>query len=144
MTTREQIYGGLFSLLAGSASFTTTSRKFKHFADTNAADMPYLTMAQLHETIKNNGSGLPPSKEFHVEAYVYCAADQSATGATPSSMINPLLDAIEAALAPGVNGKQTLGGLVYHAHISDTITIEDGAIAGIAIAIIPILIRVTQ
>ena len=144
MTTRESIYSALYNLLHASASFASASRKFKMYTDLNASDFPALTMAQIHESYKNNGTGLPPSKTFNCEVYVYCSVDQSATGASPASQINTLLDAIDAALAPGPNGRQTLGGLVWNTNIDNTINIEDGTVAGVAIAIIPIIIRVTQ
>jgi hypothetical protein len=62
-------------------------------------------------------------------------------------VLNPLLDAIAAALAPTgadlVAGAQTLGGLVKHCWISGAIETDEGALGGQAVAIVPVEILVT-
>ena len=57
-------------------------------------------------------------------------------------MLNPLLDAVVAALAPGgadlaVNA-QTLGGLVSHCWLAGKIETDEGALGGQAVAILPV------
>jgi hypothetical protein len=59
----------------------------------------------------------------------------------PATVLNPLLDAVEAALAPsGVTGVQDLGlpATVQHAYIAGKIETDEDALGNQAIAIIPV------
>ena len=63
-------------------------------------------------------------------------------------MLNPLLDAIEAALAPQAGGDLaanvvTLGGLAYQAWINGKIETDEGTLGGQSVAIVPIRIVVS-
>ena len=145
MATREQIYIALFNKAAAAAAFGLTSRKLRLWSEVRAADMPALFMSELNEGYKLNGSGIPPSKEFSVELYLYAPVERVPVGAAPVSPLNDILDAIEAALGPSLaTGRQDLGGLVYNAYIENSITKDDGSLGEIAVAIIPITIRVTK
>lgn len=67
-------------------------------------------------------------------------------GSNPgSSVLNPMLDAIEAALAPtGPSGYQTLGGLIIDCRIEGEIikVLGDEDPSGVCGAVIPIMILV--
>ena len=77
-----------------------------------------------------------------VDFYVYGQAPDELTA--PATVLNPLLDAIEAALAPPASSNvQTLGGLVCHAWIAGKIETDEGALGGQAVAIVPIEILVS-
>ncbi|MGH6980094.1 MAG: hypothetical protein ACREFC_02705 [Stellaceae bacterium] len=141
---REPIYQALFALLAGASGFATASRRLRHWSDVAAAEQPALFLAQKSETAEQR-RGLPTKWICDVDAYVYCHAPDDATAAT--TVLNPLLDAIEAALAPGAGADlaanaQTLTGLAYQAWINGKIETDEGTLGGQAVAIVPIRITV--
>jgi hypothetical protein len=70
--------------------------------------------------------------------------DQIAAGVTPISLLNPLIDAVDAALkrSPISNG-QTLGGLVSHCYIDGKTMKDDGDFDGNGTAVIPVKILAT-
>jgi hypothetical protein len=143
--TREPIYEALFALLAGSASFVTTSRRLRHWSDVAAAEQPALFMAQKSETAEQK-RGLPTKWICDVDAYVYCHALDELTA--PTTVLNPLLDAVEAALAPQAGGDLaantlTLGGLAYQAWINGKIETDEGTLGGQSVAIVPLRIIVS-
>jgi len=138
--TREPIYAALFGLLASAAPFATASRRLRHWSDVAAVEQPALFMAQKSETAEQR-PGLPAKWLCDVELYIYCHAPDE-RGA-PAGILNPLLDAVEAALAPDtVTNIQTLGGLAYQACISGKIETDEGTLGGQSVAIVPIRITV--
>ena len=137
---REPIYAALLTKL-NVAAFNTASRRFRMFTDVANPDMPALFLMQKDE-IATVVPGLNTVWTIQAEAAIYVSvtADPSAP---PSSILNPLLDAVEAALAPSpVTNKQTLGGLVQHCCISGPIRIDEAINGDVSIAIIPIEIKV--
>lgn len=137
---REPIYEALFALLSGAADFTTSSRRLRHWSDVGPAEQPALFMVQKSETAERK-NGLPPKWRALVDVFVYVHAPDEAT--PPSTALNPLLDAIEAVLAPGRAGAvQTLGGLVEHAWIAGKIETDEGVLGGQSVAIVPVEILV--
>jgi hypothetical protein len=140
---RETIYGALFAKLQGAASFKTASRRLRHWGDLQPGEQPALFQAQKDETA-HRARGLPPKWTLNLDIYVYAQAPDDTTA--PSTVLNPLLDSIEAALAPAgadlATGVQTLGGLVSHCWISGKITTDEGVLGGQAVAIVPIEIVV--
>jgi len=140
---REPIYGALFAKLAAAANFVTASRRLRHWADVGPAEQPALFQAQKSETAKH-ARGLPPRWTIEIDLYIYAQAPDELTA--PASVLNPLLDAVEAALATGgadlATGTQTLGGLVSHCWIAGKIQTDEGVLGGQAVAIVPIEIVV--
>jgi hypothetical protein len=141
--TREPIYAALFSLVADAAGFATASRRLRHWSDVGAAEQPALFLAQKSETAEQK-RGLPTKWVCDLDAYVYCHAPDERT--SPATVLNPLLDAIEVALAPlggdtAVNA-QTLGGRAWQAWITGKIETDEGTLGGQAVAIVPIRIVV--
>jgi hypothetical protein len=134
---REPVYAALFALLADAAPFVTTSRRLRHWSDVGPAEQPALFMVQKSETA-DPVKGLPTKWKALVDLYLYVQSTDTDTA--PASLLNPLLDAIEAALAPGVNagGVQTLGGLALHAWIAGKIETDEGVLGGQTVAIVPI------
>jgi hypothetical protein len=85
---------------------------------------------------------LPPKRTLDTQIWVYTDVGKD-PNAIPETALNTLLDAIEAALAPGVmSGVQTLGGLVSHAWIEGEIEQFPGVLDGVALAIIPVRVLV--
>lgn len=138
MINREAIYAALFSRLQNIPGFNTTSRRLRHWNDVASSERPALFQAQGHETAKpgDPARGLPTKWTLAVDLYVYVSTTDQAA---PGSAINPLLDAIEAALAPeGMATAQTLGGLVEHCWIEGRIDTDEGTLGSQAVAIVPI------
>ena len=142
--TREPIYEALFALLSGAAEFATASRRLRHWSAVDPAEQPALFQVQKRETAKA-AEGSPTQWRAEIDVYVYCQAADDET--PPASALNPLLDAIEAALAPKgadlASGTQTLGGLVKHCWIAGAIETDEGALGGQAVGIVPLEILVT-
>lgn len=142
--TREPIYAALFALVSGAAPFATASRRLRPWSVVEPAEQPALFQVQKRETAKA-AEGSPTSWCAEVDLYIYCQAPDDETA--PATVLNPLVDAIEAALAPAgrdlPGGTQTLGGLARHCWISGAIETDEGALGGQAVAIVPIEILVT-
>jgi hypothetical protein len=140
---REPIYAALFATVATAVNFVTASRRLRHWGDVGPAEQPALFQAQKSETAKRT-RGLPPRWTLEVDLYIYAQAPDELTA--PATVLNPLLDAVDAALAPGgadvATGTQTLGGLVSHCWIAGKIQTDEGVLGGQAVAIVPIEIMV--
>jgi hypothetical protein len=138
---REPIYAALFTLVAGAASFVTISRRLRHWSDIGAAEQPALFMIQKSENAEERRP-LPVKWRASVDLYLYAQAPDELT--SPATVLNPLLDAVEAALAPDPVGHvQTLGGLVSHCWIAGRIQTDEGVLGGQAVAIVPVEILVS-
>ncbi|HLI20183.1 MAG TPA: hypothetical protein VKV32_03635 [Stellaceae bacterium] len=138
--TREPIYAALFALVSSCADFVTVSRRLRHWSDVGAAEQPALFQIQKSEAAEERAS-LPPKWRAAVDLYIYAQAPDEVT--PPATIVNPLLDAIEAALAPDpFTNVQSLGGLVSHCWIAGKIMTDEGVLGGQAVAIVPIEILV--
>jgi hypothetical protein len=143
--TREQISIAFFSLVAGAANFTATSRRFVHWDQVNETQMPFLTMLKTGEVRSRQTEGLPTlTINAHVFLYLSAGMDPEEI---PDMAMNTLLDAIDAAVAPSgadaINSnKQTLGGLVAHCYPFGPVFIDTGDVDGKAVAAIPFQILV--
>jgi hypothetical protein len=138
---REPIYTALFALVAGAASFVTIGRRLRHWSDVGAAEQPALFMTQKSENAEER-QPLPVKWRASVDLYLYAQAPDELT--SPATVLNPLLDAVEAALAPDPVGHvQTLGGLVSHCWIAGRIQTDEGVLGGQAVAIVPVEILVS-
>jgi hypothetical protein len=139
MISREPIYAALFDLVAQAGGFVTAERRLRHWSDVAPAEQPALFMAQKSETAVVKALGAPTVWTLHVELYLY--AHSSDSYLSPASVLNPLVDAVEAALAPSAaTGLQDLGlpSMVQHATIAGKIETEEGVLGDQAIAIIPV------
>jgi len=138
--TRETVYAAVFALVSSVSGFNTASRKVRHWADVAPPEQPALFQVQKMESYEPTPR-LPPKRRFSVDLYLYAHSDDPSIA--PSSILNPLIDAVEAALAPDpVDGLQTLGGLVEHAWISTRIETDEGVLGDQAVVIVPVEILV--
>jgi hypothetical protein len=136
----ESIYAALFATVSTAAPFVTASRRLRHWSDVGPAEQPSLFLVQKSETVQRR-KGLPPKWTLSVDLFVYARAPDDVTPA--ATVLNPLIDSIESALAPATpSATQTLGGLVEHAWISGKIETDEGVLGGQAVAIVPIEILV--
>ncbi|MFI4947772.1 MAG: hypothetical protein ACHQC9_03110 [Alphaproteobacteria bacterium] len=139
MIAREPIYAALFALVAGAANFATTERRLRHWSELTPAEQPALFMLQKSEVATVATLGAPTVWTLSVELYVY--AHSSDPYATPATVLNPLIDGVEAALAPlPATGVQDLGlpAMVQHARIAGKIESDEGVLRDQAVAIIPV------
>ena len=138
-TTREQIAAAFFALASGAADFTKTSRRFIHWDQVNAPDMPFLTMLKTGEVRTRQEEGLPIlALNYHVLVYLDAGMDPNDV---PETQLNAYLDAIDAAVKPSggdaLNGnRQTLGGLVSHCYALGPVFTDAGDIDGKGVAAI--------
>jgi hypothetical protein len=139
MISREPIYAALFALVSGAAGFVTAERRLRHWSDVSAAEQPALFQCQTRETAAIRTLGAPTVWTLAVELYLY--AHSSDPYQAPAGALNPLLDAVTAALAPDpATGVQDLGlpAMVRHALIAGRIETDEGTLGDQAIAIVPI------
>ena len=139
MITREPIYAALFDLAAQAANFVTTSRRLRHWSGLTAAEQPALFMRQKAERAVVATLGAPTVWTLVVELYVYAHASNPYVA--PATVLNPLIDGVEAALAPlPATGLQNLGlpAVVQHAYIAGKIETDEGVLRDQAVAIIPV------
>lgn len=154
--SRETIYGALLTQLrTAGVTFKTYSRRWRSAWDdpqSILSDLPMLLQWEQIENVvwTNRGIGMARTWEVKLEVYGKIPVGLGDIGApdktTPgASVLNPLLDAIEEALAPtGPNGVQTLGGLVLDCRIEGTIikVLGDEDPSGLCGAIVPVRILV--
>jgi hypothetical protein len=139
MISREPIYAALFALIGGAANFVTIDRRLRHWSDVAPAEQPALYMAQKSEVASAKALGAPTVWTLSIDLYLY--VHSSDPYLAPATVINPLIDAIEAALAPPPEtGIQDIGmpAMVQHAYIAGKIATDEGVLGDQAIAIIPV------
>jgi hypothetical protein len=141
MIRREAIYRALFTLAAGAGEFATIERRWRHWSEVTPAEQPALFMRQKSELAAVKALGAPIVWTLAVELCLY--AHSSDPRQTPAALLNPLVDAVEAALLPSAaSGLQTLGlpQMVQHAYIAGKLATDEGALRDQAVAIIPVQI----
>lgn len=132
---REPIYAAIFALVASTPGFVTTGRKLLHWNDVQPHQQPALFQAQKRETATQS-TGRPTVWGGAVDLYVYA---NTAGAVSPGTVLNPLLDAIDALFEHHpARGPQTLGGLVQWCRIEGTIETSEGTLGDQEVAIIPI------
>jgi hypothetical protein len=139
MITREPIYAALFARVAGAADFVTMGRRLRHWSGMAPAEQPALFMRQKEEVAKVPTLGAPTVWTLIVELHLY--AHSSNRYVAPATVLNPLIDGVEIALAPpAATGLQDLGlpGVVQHAYIAGKIVTDEGVLRDQAVAIIPV------
>jgi len=139
MINREPIYAALFGLMETAADFAVVDRRLRHWSDVSPAEQPALFMAQKTELASVKTLGAPTVWTLSVDLYVY--AHSSDPYLAPATVLNPLIDAVEAALAPSAaTGIQNLGlpAQVQHAYIAGKIEADEGVLGDQAVAIVPV------
>jgi hypothetical protein len=138
MITREDIYAGLFDHLKAIPGLVVSSRILRHWADVPPEQQPALFQAQVREQ-PHTITGEDCKWMLDVDVYVYVRTDGDVV---PGSVLNPLLDAIEAAMPlHPVTGKHTLSVAgVEWARINGAIETDEGTLGQQAVAIVPIQI----
>src|SRR6516165_4691974 len=139
MISREAIYGALWILASSAGSFASANRRLRHWSDVAPAEQPALFMSEKggHAVIK--ALGAPIIWTLYADFYIY--VHSSDPYLAPAMLLNPLLDALEAVLAPSpATGIQNLGlpTMVQHAYIQGKVETDEGVLGDQAVAVIPI------
>lgn len=142
---REAIYAALFSQLASVRGIVIAERRLRHWDAVPSVEQPYLCVTQGAQTVIQGmpAKGVPAKWYLNADIYIYA---QTTGEQMPGTVINPILDAIEDALAPefpDINKCQTLGGLVEHCWIEGTIETDEGTLGDQAVAIVPVRMLAT-
>jgi hypothetical protein len=140
ISSREVAYTALYNVLWAASAFKTITRRLKHWSDVSPEDQPALYIEHSGE-VTNVVRGQPSRIVLEVNLWVYVFTEGAETG----PVLNPLLDAVELALAPSTTGDhvQTLGGVVHHCWIEGQTQIFEGNLGEEAVAIVPVKILVT-
>jgi len=139
---REPIYAALFALVSSVAGVKVASRRLKAFADIGSGDQPALFMEQKSE-LCTVVTKMPAVWTLSVYLLIYINTGGNDANVIPSSVINPIIDAITAQLVPPLQfGDQTLGGLVHRCRIDGMIELVEGVQGDQAFAIIPVQVLV--
>lgn len=137
---RESIIAALFNLISASASFATTSRRLKLWSSVPSSEKPALFLVERGDIYTRASEAVPETVTMQLEVYIYTEAGKDES-IVPASALNPLIDAVDAALTPSaLTGLQTLGGLVSHCWIEGKVLKDAGDLDGDGVAIIPVKI----
>ena len=139
MIVREKIYTALWALGANAARFASANRRLRHWTDVAPAEQPALFMSEKGGQAAIKKLGAPIVWTLYAEFYIY--AHSSDPYLAPATILNPLIDAFEAALAPSpTSGIQNLGlpQMVQHAYISGKVQTDEGVLGDQGIAIVPV------
>jgi len=137
MIIREQIYTALWALGANAARFASANRRLRHWTDVAPAEQPALFMSEKGGQAAIKKLGAPIVWTLYAEFYAHSSDPYLA----PATILNPLIDAFEAALAPSpTSGIQNLGlpQMVQHAYISGKVQTDEGVLGDQGIAIVPV------
>jgi hypothetical protein len=139
MIIRETIYSALWELGASAARFATANRRLRHWAEVAPAEQPALYMSEKGGRAAVKKLGAPIVWTLYAEFFLYAHSSDPFTA--PGIILNPLLDALETALAPSpTTGIQNLGlpEMVQHASIAGKVETDEGVLGNQAIAIVPV------
>lgn len=139
MIIREWIYSALWELGASAARFASANRRLRHWADVAPGEQPALFMSEKGGQAAVKKLGAPIVWTLYADFYLY--AHSSDPYLAPATILNPLLDALEAALARSpTTGIQNLGlpAMVQHAYISGKVQTDESVLGDQAIAIVPV------
>jgi len=139
MIIRELIYSTLWEFGASAARFTNANRRLRHWADVSPAEQPALFMSERGGQAAVKKLGAPIVWTLYADFYIY--AHSSDPYLAPTAILNPLVDALEAALSPSpTTGVQNLGlpQMVQHAYIAGKVQTDEGVLGDQAIAIVPV------
>ena len=139
MIIREAIYAAVWELAAGAAPFASKNRRLRHWVDLAPAEQPALFMSEKGGLATVKALGAPIVWTLYADFYVY--AHSSDPYLAPAAILNPLIEALEAALAPSpTTGTQNLGlpEMVQHVYIAGKVQTDEGVLGDQAIAIVPV------
>jgi len=138
MIAREPVFAALFSLLQSATAFTTSSRRLVNVQDLAAEAFPAAYQLQGKQIVKKTVI-TPPIYEMEATWIIYAFSNDP--NIAPSTVLNPLVDAVLKVLIPApLSNALTLGGLVTQCAVSGDIEIFEGVLGDRAVAVIPLQI----
>lgn len=138
--TIEQIDAALFTLVSGASLFVTKSRRLKFYGEVPPEDQPalYLAAGNMNPRMGQGTPGMPYKWTLVRKLWLYANTGND-DSLIPSSIMNPILNSVLAALKPRTPGdRQTLSGLVYNVIVSGSIQTDEGLLGPQAVAVIPV------
>lgn len=128
----------LQALLQTAPGIGQVSRRNRAPEAMASPDAPGFALVKSHETYVRLSPKTPPKRTLHVLGIIYIDVGPD-DNAIPDAVLNPLQDAIDAALAPDdyQTGCCTLGGLVEWVVIKGEVTCAPGDVTGKGLAVIP-------
>ncbi len=146
-TPRENIYGTLFTTLINLINaalaaqqlkpLQTTSRKLRGWAEMDGAAMPALFQRQLTEDpIKVTTRGVDHRWRLNVDEILYVFSPDDSVA--PTTIMNPILDVIEAAVTSPTGSPITLNNSFVDVRIRSRIETDEGTLGEKALAVIPL------
>jgi hypothetical protein len=139
MIIREVVYAALWTLGSTAGTFASANRRLRHWTDVAPIEQPALFMSEKGGHAVIQALGAPIAWTLYADFFIY--VHSSDPYAAPATILNPLVDALERALAPSpATGVQNLGlpMMVQHAYISGKIETDEGVLGDQAIAIVPV------
>lgn len=136
---RETIYAALWALASSAAPFASANRRLRHWSDVSPVEQPALFMSEKGGEGRVKALGAPILWTLRADFYIY--AHSADPRVSPAQILNPLIDALDAALAPSpVTGLQQLGlpDMVRHALVVGKVETDEGVLGDQAVAIVPI------
>jgi hypothetical protein len=144
MIARETIYAALFALVSTAPGLRKSSRRLVSWDDIADTDQPALFQVQTGENAKF-ATHLPTIWTLRCDLVLY-AKNSGQDSAIASSLLNPIIDSIVAALLPSpvTFNEQTLGGLVTRCRIEGEIVTVEGVLGNQSIVVIPVTMFAPQ
>jgi hypothetical protein len=141
--SRETIINALFTKLVTSGQFNTTGRRNRDPESIAPEQTPALLLVEHTEKYAIPSPSLPAKRMINLRAILYTDVGDD-DNAIPATVINNLLDGVDAALVPDDPTSQrcTLGGLVYSVKIDGDVIKAPGDVTGKGLAIVPLQILI--
>jgi hypothetical protein len=143
--SRSAIDAALFAQLVGASwgsppvSWQTSSQHFVSWENFSEQNQPALFLRRILEEAQQTKAYGLTKYMLRYEVWIYVRTQSNDTSTNPYDYLNPLIDAVDAAVAAHpVIGRNNLGGLVDNCYISGQIMIADGTDNGQAVIRIPI------
>ncbi|HEV2097421.1 MAG TPA: hypothetical protein VGR45_00690 [Stellaceae bacterium] len=133
---RNKIYHALFEHLKNAAPFLTVGTRLKPWSQVSDQPAMFLRAGPANDWLPRP-TKMPMRVVLEAEVWLYSSAGED-PDVSPSLSLNPLIDAIEAALDPFPLEALTLGGLVTHCWLEGNGALDSGDLTGQAVAMLPV------
>jgi len=150
IVSRETIYAATFARIAAlkGTVIQDCSRKLIHWEDLQPSQMPFVCQVQMPERGDYKLMQGVPTKWNGRISYVIYVSSAGDSDLVPSTAMNNVVDAIEAAFSPFKSngqrntdeqqGRCTLGGLVHDIRVFGEVELDDGSLGTQSVAIVPV------
>ena len=141
--SRETVYTALMTFLATAVGAQTVSRVTVPESVIAGASLPFIEQLPSSEGAESQGANLPVRWRIRQPVSIY--VDTSGVNVVGDTIVNNMLDALEAALKPNVvTGYQTLNGTVIWCRMQGVLLKEPGYQTNIGAALVAIELLTTS